>query len=108
MNSLVIVLLILAAVLYFWFDSMNTREIAIRIAKQACLKNEVQLLDQTVALKHLKLARSPQGRLIFQRIYVFEYTADGNERYTGRTIMLGMKVQRTLLEDHQGVVIDHE
>ena len=108
MNSLVIVLLILVAALYFWFDSMNAREVAMRIAKQTCLKSAVQLLDQTTSLESIKLKRSAQGSLKFQRVYVFEYTADGSKRYTGRTIMLGLKVQRVLIEDHQGVVIDHE
>lgn len=87
---------------------MNTRETAMRVARLLCQQNNVQLLDQTVALEKIRIRRTPQGRMTFMRIYAFEYTADGNERYIGRATMLGMEIKRVVIEDHQGVVIDHE
>ncbi len=106
MNSIFIVLLILAALIFFWVDSMKSRERAIAAAHRACNEVAVQLLDQTVFLQSLKLARNAQGRLSFQRIYEFEFSVDGAERRHGRAIMSGQRLKQVQLDDDQGVIIE--
>ncbi|MEE9302837.1 MAG: DUF3301 domain-containing protein [Thiotrichaceae bacterium] len=106
MNSILIVLLILAALIYFWLDSMKSREKAIAAAHRACREIDVQLLDQTVSLQSIKPTRNRQGRLSFQRIYQFEFSIEGVERRQGRAIMLGQWLQQVQLDDDRGVVIE--
>ncbi len=106
MNSILIVLLILAALIFFWLDSMKSRENAIRAAHTACREIDVQLLDQTVSLQHIKLARNTRGSLTFRRIYGFEFSVEGTERRSGRAIMNGQKLQQIQLDDERGVVIE--
>ncbi len=106
MNSIVIVLLILAVLIYFWIDSMNSREKAIAAAHRACKEIDVQLLDQTVALKSMRPVRNRQGRLSFQRIYAFEFSVDGVERREGRAVMLGQVLKQIQLDDDKGVIIE--
>jgi len=106
MNSVFIVLLILAAIIFFWVDSMKSRERAIVAAHRACNEIDVQLLDQTVFLQSLKLARNSHGRLSFQRIYAFEFSVDGLERRNGRAVMEGQRLRQIQLDDDRGVVIE--
>lgn len=106
MNSVLIVLLIFAALAYFWLDSMKSRERAIQAARTACRQINVQLLDQTVSLQSIKPARNKSGSLTFRRIYEFDYTADGYERHHGRAILLGQMLEQMQLDDERGVIIE--
>ncbi len=50
------------------------------------------LLDATVAISGLKLAREENGRLKLQRAYDFEYSDNGNNRLKGSVVLLGDQV----------------
>ena len=106
MNSVFIVLLILAALIYFWLDSMKSRENAIVAAHKACRDINVQLLDHTVSLKKLKPMRDRHGKFTFMRIYEFDFSVDGSERRQGRAVMHGKWLKQIQLDDDQGVVIE--
>ena len=85
-----IVLLVVAG--WFWLDSIRAREVAVRAAREACLAEELQLLDWTVTIASLKLARGEDGRLRIQRAYDFEYSDTGNNRLKGGLVLLGHRV----------------
>lgn len=78
-----------AALVWFWVDSMRVRERAVTLCKNLCRTHEVQLLDQTVALSTLGVARNPRGRLQIRRRYRFEFTRSGAVRDSGTIVMLG-------------------
>lgn len=78
-----------AAVVWFWVDSMRVRERAVTLCAGLCRTHEVQLLDQTVALSTLSVARNARGRLQFRRRYRFEFTRSGAARDSGTIVMLG-------------------
>jgi hypothetical protein len=80
---------ILAAVYGFWHSSLGARETANRIAREACSRAVVQLLDGTVAFAGLRLGRDARGRLTLLRTYTFDYTSDGFERSQGFIVMAG-------------------
>jgi len=84
---------ILGGLFWLWFDSTRVHEIAVARARRQCHANEVQFLDDTVALANIKPARDEDGRLTLQRTYTFEYSDTGNNRQPGSIIMLGRKVQ---------------
>ena len=52
----------------------------------------MQLLDDTVAISSLRLARNDAGRLLLQRVYDFEYSDTGDNRRNGSVVMLGHRV----------------
>lgn len=89
--------LVLAAILlalgWFWWDGLNTREQAIRAARAVCQRAGVQLLDETVALKHLGLARDDELRMRIRREFFFEYSDTGNNRLPGYVYVLGGRVR---------------
>ena len=50
------------------------------------------LLDDTVGISSLKLARSAYGHINLQRAYDFEYSETGNNRLHGTVVLLGHQV----------------
>ena len=81
-------LLLLLALIWFWRDSLQVREIATRIGRKACESYGVQFLDQTVALHRLSLKWTRIGPK-FKRTYQFDYSLEGQGRLTGYLVMLG-------------------
>ena len=106
--DIILVLLLLAAIIWFWMESLNVREQAIQAAVLACRQIGVQLLDQTVSLDKLRPARSPQGRMTFRRTYSFEFSAAGVERRRGWAILLGRRLLQVHLEEDENTLIFSE
>lgn len=82
----------LAFVMYLWWSSLKVREVALAAAHRACEKLEFKLLDETVALRKIRLARDALGRLRLARIYHFEFSPDGHRRESGFAATLGYQV----------------
>jgi hypothetical protein len=85
-------LLLAAAGVWFWMDSLKTREIGITAARAACAAEHLQLLDDTVAVAAIRFARNAEGRLTFRRTYGFEYSDTGNNRRRGYVTLVGREV----------------
>ena len=75
-----------------WHDGMRVREIANRIAVDACRRRSLQLLDGTVALAKQRFRIDRHGPHI-ERTYVFDYTTGGVGRASGFLIMRGDAIQ---------------
>lgn len=89
-----LVLVILAAALaWFWQDSLAARERANAAAIEACERLSLQFLDGTVAFARIALVRGPGGRLTLRRTYVFDYTANSIERLQGFVMLTGHRVE---------------
>jgi len=77
-----------------WHSALEAREAANRIAREACSRAVVQLLDGTVAFAGFRLSRSAHdGRRRLLRTYTFDYTSDGFERAQGFVIMAGRDLE---------------
>jgi hypothetical protein len=85
-------ILVLAALAWLWLDSLKAREVAVRAAREVCMAEGLQLLDWTVAISSLKIARNERGRIQLQRGYDFEYSDTGNNRIKGNIVLLGHRV----------------
>jgi hypothetical protein len=88
----IVAILGLAALAWLWLDSLKAREIAVRSAREACAAEGLMLLDYTVAIASLKLARDGDGRIRIQRAYDFEYSDTGDNRLKGGVVLLGHRV----------------
>src|SRR4030066_1744843 len=91
-------LLLLAALGWFWFDSLRALEIARMACKRACSDANVQFLDDTVANIALALVRDKSGRRVLRRTYRFEFSETGNTRLEGHLILLGDKIESVTME----------
>jgi len=85
-------LVLIGAALWLWMESMRTRERATAVCRRACHGEGVQLLDETVALRALRLARRARGGYQVRRIYEFEYSRDGADRLRGCVVVNGGQV----------------
>lgn len=81
-----------AALGWFWFDSLAAREAGVAAARRACQSEGLQLLDETIALSRVTLARNERGTLMLKRIYAFEYSDTGDNRLRGSVHLLGSRV----------------
>ena len=94
------VLAILAALVWLWFDSMRARERALELGKRACARDGLMFLDETVECVALRLARNDDGRLMLRRTYGFEFSDTGNNRRSGSIVMLGGEVESLYTEPY--------
>lgn len=86
--------LLLAAGVWFLWDSLQAREAANARMRAACRERGYLFLDDTVALERLRPARGDDGRVRLRRVYRFEYSETGHDREPGRVTMLGAVVER--------------
>lgn len=86
--SNLLLLLVLAAIVGLWLRLSVARERAVREARRQCQQHGLQLLDETVGLRGLRLRRV-NGLRRLERCYGFEVSIDGNDREPGRLWMLG-------------------
>jgi hypothetical protein len=85
-------LLLVALAVWAWMDALSAREHAIRHGRELCGEAGVQLLDQTVSLKRLRLARR-DGLPTFVRRYGFEVSLDGSDRHRGHLDLSGARLE---------------
>ncbi|NWG86618.1 MAG: DUF3301 domain-containing protein [Hydrogenophilaceae bacterium] len=83
---------VLCAVGWLWWDGLQKRELAITAARAVCARAGVQLLDETVALRRLRLRRDDRQQARLYREFAFEYAATGDERLPGRVYLLGSQI----------------
>ena len=89
MTIAVFILVILLAILVFWYVSAKVHELALKAARDICQQENWQLLDDTVSLRKIGLGRGSDGRIHFRRHYQFSYTQYQGERYEKTIVMLG-------------------
>ena len=103
MSELIIVILIGLIVLY-WQAAVRCKELAILGARKECQIWDVQLLDQTVQQVKVSMSRDVSGQWRLWREYSFEYSHDGEDRFSGRLTLLGQRVIRVALETFNPVI----
>jgi hypothetical protein len=82
-------------------DSLRAREAAIDAARRVCAADGVQLLDDTVMLVSLRIARHSGGRAVLRRVYRFEFSDTGDNRLAGAVTLAGSRVATLCLEPHR-------
>jgi len=85
-------LLFLCALIWLWFDSVGARDAGIEAARFACESENLQLLDDTLAIASVRLTRNDNGQVCLRRVYKFEFSDTGNNRRNGRIVLLGARV----------------
>ncbi len=104
-QELLVFALLIGLLVGFWASSLRAREQALISCRRICREFNTQLLDQTVSMTRLRPARDARGRLVLSRQYAFEFSPDGQTRYTGRLYMLGMHAQSAQLDLPDGTTL---
>ena len=94
----ILFIIVVLAVIGYWWDTMVTNELALQACRRACQNAQMQLLDATIMRQRLWLRRSSTGGVQICRLYSFEYSADSASRQHGYVVTLGRQVAETSLE----------
>jgi hypothetical protein len=89
MSAEALLLTSLASLAWFWWDSLQKRELAVRAARAVCERANVQFLDDSVAVSKMRLKRDSNQRARIYREYSFDYSSVGDDRQAGRVYLLG-------------------
>jgi hypothetical protein len=84
-------LFVLAGGIASWFRLTRAREVAVRAASALCKQHGLQLLDQSVGLRAVRL-QGVDGVRRLERCYAFEVSEDGQTREQARLWMAGNQV----------------
>lgn len=96
-----LLLLALAALGWFWFDSTNALEVARNAGRQVCSNANVQFLDDTVARISLAVVRDESGSRVLRRTYRFEFSETGDSRREGHLVLLGSRIESVTMEPYE-------
>ena len=83
-----LLLVLLLAVIGLWLKLSRAREQATQEGRQQCQQHGLQLLDESVGLRGVRMRRI-HGRWLLERCYTFEVSIDGDDREPGRLWMIG-------------------
>ncbi|MCJ8339036.1 MAG: DUF3301 domain-containing protein [Pseudomonadales bacterium] len=97
----VFVVTLLCLAIFYWINGQKIRELALIAARAECKRLDLQLLDGSVSLKKIRPKRGASGQLTLRREYHFEFSATGDERYQGKVILIGVKVELIQLQPHR-------
>jgi hypothetical protein len=100
LNDIILICFMFLAYAY-WVNAQKAKEIALIKAKAHCLAMDVQMLDEYVALHSIKLKRDGSGKIQLQRSFTFEFSSTGNERYNGKVLLLGRRVDSVYMEPYR-------
>jgi len=96
-----ILIIIILLVIGLWWDGLGAKEVAHSESKRLCKVHDVLLLDDTVALRRMRLSRHRTGRIGLYRRFMFEFTSDGDQRYKGHIDMLGEDILQTYMDTYR-------
>lgn len=85
MHESLIAVAVIAGAVWLWRESLRAREAATRAGRRICEANDVQFLDETVALAGMSVGWN--GRAALVRSYRFDYSTDGADRATGFVVV---------------------
>lgn len=87
----VLILFAVFGMVMFWWQQDKLHKKALQLARTACIRADVQLLDDSVGLRRLRLRRI-NGRFFIERHFGFEFSPSGAARYPGEIIFHGDEV----------------
>jgi len=82
----------LVILFFLWYEIFKTREQVIKRCLQVCREADLQFLDQTVAVISVKFRFGRNKRLELHRIYQFEYSENGVDRFKAYVDMIDNRI----------------
>ncbi len=98
LDTALIALIAIGLVAWLWTANLRARETATGICVDTCQRLQIQLLDETVALDRIRLAREDNGRVALERSYQFDYISGMDLRRRGELTLRGLRLVRFTLD----------
>jgi hypothetical protein len=96
MWNAVILLALAGAAFLLWQKHVDAREVARVFASRLCQEHGVQLLDQTVVFRGMRLAGRSAG-LGIARSFSFDFSRDGVDRRRGIVTLVGTRLESSVM-----------
>jgi hypothetical protein len=96
----IIWLTVVGVVGVLWVTNLKARETATALARAHCAREQLQFLDDTVALASLR-PTVERGRLCWRRRYHFEFSERGDLRRAGYIELAGLTLKELHLEPYE-------
>jgi len=85
---------LLAIVAAIWAHWMRLRESIVAACRAQCKQRDLQLLDDTVCLRSIRLRRFGRAGLIAVCRYSFDFSVDGADRWRATVTVTGLRHPR--------------
>jgi hypothetical protein len=96
----------LSAVVWYWQDSLRSREFALNKCRGLCEDRGVQLLDQSVHVARLRLGKTARHNIFIRRFYAFEFSIGGVDRHNGVAVVSRDRIEYLSLLHPDGEIIE--
>ena len=93
-----VLIIVIGFAVWVFRRQLALAELAFLYAQAFCQKNDVQLLDQSIAMAGIKFKKLTRGGFGLEREYHFEFTSTGEQRYTGRIFMIGQTIVKVNMD----------
>ena len=94
-------LVLAGLIIYYWWYSGQYKGRALGLALDHCRQLNLQLLDQSMVIRGIWPERNAMSSLDLRRIYQFEFTSTGEQRYQGQIILIGMELKSIDFEPYR-------
>lgn len=91
---------------WYWQDSLRSREFALRKCRTLCDEHDVQLLDQSVHVAHIRVAKTARHNFFIRRFYAFEFSIGGADRHNGVAVVANERIEYLSLLHPDGEIIE--
>ena len=91
---------------WYWQDSLRSREFTLKRCRRLCEEHHVQLLDQSVHVARTCLAKTPRHNFFIRRFYAFEFSIGGVDRHNGVAVVGNNKIEYLSLLHPDGEIIE--
>lgn len=86
---------------WYWWRAKAIKDSVLQAVHRYCKTMDVMLLDDAIYLRGIWFKRDDQGQIRVWRRFLFDFTSTGEERYSGRVIMLGPRILNMELDPHR-------
>ena len=97
---------VIFAVVWYWQDSLRSRELTLKHCRRLCEQHEVQFLDQSVHVVKLRIAKTANEKLCIRRFYAFEFSTGGLDRHYGVAVIASGQIEYLSLLHPNGEIIE--
>ncbi|MCB1615610.1 MAG: DUF3301 domain-containing protein [Pseudomonadales bacterium] len=99
---------LVGSLLYLLWLGLAAREQLLRALDIFCVNQGLQLLDESVVLRSLSLGRNRRGKWRIRRVYSFEFSSLGDDRYNGLVTFFDNRIVNSRLDPYRIVCAENE
>ena len=93
---------------WYWQDTLRSREFTLKRCRRLCEEHDVQFLDQSVHVARVRIAKTARHNFFLRRFYAFEFSIGGADRHNGVAVVSRDKIEYLSLLHPEGEIIEGE